>query len=140
VILDGTLLPIDRHGINVQTITDPAGRASPALAGAVHDIKAARTHDVVNALEEALVECWADKGDRGAGGTIRVVEPTADAFRRRTALPPDEPGIARRHRRTTGMASGTVKWFNAEKGFGSLSQEGGGPDVFAHYSNVSGNA
>ncbi|MGW0673554.1 cold-shock protein [Streptomyces sp. NPDC002746] len=36
------------------------------------------------------------------------------------------------------MASGTVKWFNAEKGFGFIEQEGGGPDVFAHYSNISG--
>nr|WP_152884694.1 transposase family protein [Streptomyces adustus] len=89
VILDGTLLPIDRiaadrpfysgkhkkHGMNVQIITDPAGRlvwASPALPGAVHDIKAARTHGIIDALEEVGVECWADKGYRGAGGTIRL--------------------------------------------------------------------
>ncbi|MER5409130.1 cold shock domain-containing protein [Streptomyces sp. NPDC002769] len=36
-------------------------------------------------------------------------------------------------------ASGIVKWFNAEKGFGFIEQVGGGPDVFAHYSNISGN-
>ena len=89
VILDGTLLPIDRiaadrpfysgkhkkHGMNVQVITDPAGRllwASPALPGAVHDIKAARSHGIIDALEEAGVECWADKGYRGAGGTTRL--------------------------------------------------------------------
>jgi hypothetical protein len=88
VILDGTLLRIDRvgmgsgrdrpyysgkhkaHGVNVQVIADPAGRlvwASPALPGARHDMGAAREHGIIHALQAARVKVIADNGYRGAG-------------------------------------------------------------------------
>lgn len=89
VILAGTLLPIDRiatdtpyysgthkrHGMNVQVLTDPFGRllwASPALPGSAHDLTAARTHGIVDALTDADLKYWADKAYQGAGGPIQV--------------------------------------------------------------------
>lgn len=86
VLLDGTLRPhrcgpplllwqTQEARMNVQVLTDPFGRllwASPALPGAVHDVRAAREHGIVDALAQADVPCWADKGYRGAGGTVRI--------------------------------------------------------------------
>jgi hypothetical protein len=88
-ILDGTLIPIDRvadqkpyysgkhrrHGVNIQVIADPAGRlvwASAALPGSAHDLSAARTHHIIEALNTANVTTFADKAYQGARGSIRT--------------------------------------------------------------------
>ncbi|PRY17004.1 transposase family protein [Pseudosporangium ferrugineum] len=88
-IVDGTLIPIDRvadqkpyysgkhrrHGVNVQVIADATGRlvwASAALPGAAHDLTAARTHGIIDALTGADVLTFADKAYQDARGSIRT--------------------------------------------------------------------
>jgi hypothetical protein len=90
-ILDDTLIPIDRlsgsanrryysgkhrrHGVNAQVIADPHGRlmwVSPALPGSVHDLTAARSHGIIDALTRAAMATFADKGYRGAAGAVGV--------------------------------------------------------------------
>ena len=93
VIIDGTLLRIDRvgmasgydrafysgkhkaHGLNVQVIADPVGRLvwiSPPLPGARHDMGAAREHGIIDALVEHEISAAADTAYQGAGPTVAV--------------------------------------------------------------------
>ncbi len=37
------------------------------------------------------------------------------------------------------METGIVKWFNSEKGYGFITPESGGKDLFAHFSEIQGN-
>jgi hypothetical protein len=109
VILDGTLLPIDRvgmvsghdrafysgkrkrHGVNVQVLADPAGRlvwASSALPGARHDLGAAREHGLIDGLNAAEVRVVADTAYQGGGPAIRVPQ-------RRRRVDPDTGRLRR---------------------------------------------
>lgn len=131
VILDGTPLPIDRlaadrpfrsgkhkrHGTNVQVTADPHGKllwASAALPDAVHDIRAVRTHGVVDALTEAGPACWADKGHQGAGSTVRV--PFRDRWER---LSTDQRAVNAAHARIRDLGSEhDLVVFGVGSGFG----------------------
>ena len=59
----------------MQVIADASGRlvwASPALPGSAHDLSAARTHGIIDALTNANVMTFADKGYQGARGSVRT--------------------------------------------------------------------
>lgn len=87
VVLDGTLIPIDRvaadrpfysgkhkrHGMNLQVIATPTGEivwVSGALPGSVHDTRAARIWGILRALERAGLITLADKGYHGAADHV----------------------------------------------------------------------
>src|SRR3954451_9991583 len=87
VVLDGTLIPIDRvaadrpfysgkhkkHGMNLQVIATPTGEilwVSGALPGSVHDTRAARIWGLLHALERAGLITLADKGYHGAADHV----------------------------------------------------------------------
>ncbi len=86
VVIDGTLIPIDRvaadrpfysgkhrrHGMNLQVISSPSGEliwVSGPLPDTVHDLTAARTWGIIRQLAAAGLITLADKGYHGAGSS-----------------------------------------------------------------------
>ncbi|GHE14032.1 transposase family protein [Streptomyces alanosinicus] len=123
VLLDGTLAECDRvgdsradyshkhrrHGVNVQVVTDPAGRLlwiSPALPGRAHDLTAARTHRIIRICGRQGAPILADRAYRGASPWVatplrrppgRELTPTRQTVNRALSATraPVERGVAR---------------------------------------------
>src|SRR5512135_698913 len=89
VVIDGTLIPVDRvaadrpfysgkhrrHGMNLQVISAPDGEilwVSGPLPGAVHDLTAARIWGILRELVASALIVLADKGYAGAGDHVRI--------------------------------------------------------------------
>ena len=47
-------------------------------------------------------------------------------------------GIERGEKKRNPMTTGTVKWFNSQKGYGFITPDDGTPDVFTHFSTIEG--
>jgi hypothetical protein len=106
VVIDGTLIPIDRlaadrpfysgkhrrHRMNLQAISAPDGEilwVSGPLPGAAHDLTAARIWGIVGELAAAGLITLADKGYHGAG------DPVLAPYRAGTSPPPRHEGRSR---------------------------------------------
>ncbi|UUU25876.1 transposase [Streptomyces sp. DSM 40750] len=120
VLLDGTLAECDRvcdgrsdyshkhrrHGVNVQLVTDPAGRLlwiSPPLPGRAHDLTAARTHRIIRICERQGIPVLADCAYIGAGPWVTT------PLRRlalTSAIGPTELAIAGTDRRSMTVRAG----------------------------------
>src|SRR2546428_12248643 len=66
------------------------------------------------------------------------VERAGDPFYNIRALQNRDGSVIACSQRSKSMATGTVKWFNSEKGYGFISPEDGTKDVFVHYSGIEG--